>query len=190
MRRWAIVSAAVAPVALIGGWTWAQTRQPAAFDPTADTISALAAQGAQDRWIMTTGLFVLGICHIITAAGLPEAGRWGRLLLALGGLATVVVAASPQPAAAHSPAAAVAFVALALWPAFSRLPRPAVGVAATAVLLALLGWVGVEIRGGAALGLSERLLAAAQALWPLIVVALVSVSQRRGRTHAVRVVGD
>lgn len=181
MRNWAIASAAVAPVALIGGWTWAQTQQPDGFDPMSDTISALAARGAQDRWIMTTGLLVLGICHVVTAAGLPEAGRWGRLLLAIGGLGTIVVAASPQPAAAHSPAAAVAFAALALWPAFSRLPRPAAGVAATVVLVVLLGWLGVQIRGGDALGLSERLLAGAQAFWPLIVVAIVALSLRRHR---------
>ena len=131
---------------------------------------------------MTTGLFLLGICHVVTAAGLPEAARWGRLLLALGGIATIVVAASPQPAAAHSPAAAVGFVALTLWPVFSRLPRPAVGAAATLVLLALLIWLGVEIQGGDALGLSERLLAGAQALWPLVVVLLVWVSERRGRS--------
>ncbi len=181
MRNWAIASAAVAPVALIGGWTWAQTRQPDGFDPTTDTISALAAQGAQDRWIMTTGLFVLGVCHVATSAGLPEAARWGRLLLAAGGLATIVVAASPQPSPIHSPAAAVAFSALTLWPAFSRLPRPVTGVAATVVLLGLLCWLGVQIRGGDALGLSERVLAGAQALWPLTVVLLVAISERRRR---------
>lgn len=181
MRNWAIVSAAVAPIALIGGWTWAQTRQSGGFDPMSDTISALAAQGAQDRWIMTAGLLVLGICHLVTAAGLPEAGRWGRLLLATGGLATIVVAAAPQPAAAHSPSAAAGFVALALWPAFSRLPRRAAGIAATVVLLVLLGWLGMQIRGGDALGLSERILAGAQAFWPLIVVVAVGVQQRRLR---------
>ncbi len=181
MRNWAIASAAVAPMALIGGWMWAQTRQPDGFDPTTDTISALAAQGAQDRWIMTTGLFVLGVCHVVTAAGLPEAARSGRLLLATGGLATIVVAASPQPSPVHSPAAAVAFVALTFWPALSRLPRPAVGIAATLVLLGLLCWFGVEVRGGHWLGLSERLLAGAQALWPLAVVVSIAVSERARR---------
>lgn len=34
-----MVSAAAAPVALIGGWTLAQTRQSAGFDPVTDTIS-------------------------------------------------------------------------------------------------------------------------------------------------------
>ena len=60
MHRTALVSAALAPVALIGGWTLAATRQPEAYDATRDTISALAAVGAEDRWVMTTGFLVLG----------------------------------------------------------------------------------------------------------------------------------
>ncbi len=190
MRSWVFASAGAAPIALIGGWIWAQTRQPNGFDATTDTISALAAEGATDRWIMTTGLVVLGVCHIATAAGLPEAARWGRILLAIGGLATLSVAAAAQPNPLHSPAAAVAFVALALWPAFSRLPRPAVAIGATVVLLVLLGWLAIEIRGGDALGLSERVLAAAQALWPLIVVSLVAIAQRRARRAALVRAGD
>lgn len=170
MRNWVLVSAAAAPVALIGGWTLAQMRQSDGFNPMSDTISALAAEGADDAWIMTVGLFVLGTCHLATAAGLSEAAPAGRLLLALGGAATVVVASSPQPAAAHLPAAVVAFVALALWPAFSALPDRRGGRAVTAVMLVLLAWLGLELGGGDALGLSERVLAGLQSLWPLVVV--------------------
>ena len=179
VRNWVLVSAAAAPVALIGGWTLAQTRQSAGFDPVTDTISALAARGADDRWIMTVGLFVLGVCHLVTAAGLTEAAPAGRILLALGGAATVVVAASPQPAAAHIPAAAVSFGALALWPAFSGLPDRRTGIVATAVMLVLLGWLGAELRDGDQLGLSERLLAGFQALWPLLVALVIVRSRRR-----------
>jgi hypothetical membrane protein len=179
VRNWVLVSAAAAPVALIGGWMLAQTRQPVEFDPVTDTISALAARGADDPWIMTVALFVLGVCHVVTAAGLTEAAPAGRILLALGGAATLVVAASPQPAAPHVPAAAVSFGALALWPAFSGLPDRRSGIAATAVMLVLLGWLGAELRDGNQLGLSERLLAGVQALWPLIVVLVIVRSRRR-----------
>lgn len=179
MRSWVLVSAAGAPVALIGGWTLAQNRQSDGFDPVTDTISALAASGADDRWIMTLGLLVLGVCHVVTAAGLTEAAPAGRTLLALGGVATIVVAASPQPAAPHVPAAAVSFVALALWPAFSALPDRRTGLVATAVMLVLLAWLGVELRGGDHLGLSERLLAGSQSLWPLFVVLVIVGSRRR-----------
>ncbi|MGB7981696.1 MAG: DUF998 domain-containing protein [Candidatus Nanopelagicales bacterium] len=183
MRNWVLVSAAAAPVALIGGWTLAQTRQSGGFDPVTDTISALAARGAEDRWIMTVGLFVLGVCHVVTAAGLTEAAPAGRILLALGGAATLVVAASPQPAAPHIPAAAVSFGALALWPAFSALPDRRSGILATAVMLVLLVWLGAELRDGNQLGLSERLLAGFQALWPLVVVLVIVRSRRRDRSH-------
>ena len=78
MRTWAVVSASVAPIALIGGWTLAATRQPAGYDPVRDTISALAARHAADPWIMTAGLAVLGACHVVTAAGLTDVGRPAR----------------------------------------------------------------------------------------------------------------
>jgi hypothetical membrane protein len=179
MRRWVLPSAIVGPVALIGGWTVAAARQPAGYDAVRDTISALAADGATDRWIMTTGLAVLGASYLATAAGLTEAALPGRTLLGIGGAATLAVAALPQPTAGHVPAATVAFVTLALWPALSDLPTRRAGVVASAALLVLLGWLGLELSDGTLLGLSERVLAGAEALWPLA----VAVSLRR-RVHA------
>ena len=49
---WGVISAVAAPVLLIGGWTVAAGLQPR-FDPVADTVSALAAIGATDRWVMS-----------------------------------------------------------------------------------------------------------------------------------------
>ncbi|MDQ1741165.1 MAG: hypothetical protein QOE53_2817, partial [Pseudonocardiales bacterium] len=122
VHRWALVSTGSAPVALIGGWTWAGSVQPQGYDPFRETISALAAHGATDRWIMTIGLAVLGACHLVTAAGLPDAGLMSRALLAGGGAATIGVAALPQPSSGHVPAATLGFTALAVWPAVSQLP--------------------------------------------------------------------
>ncbi len=49
--------------------------------------------------------------------------------------------------------------------------RLAVSVTAAVALLGLLGWFTAELAGGGTLvGLSERLLAASQAIWPLTVV--------------------
>ena len=174
-----MVSAGVAPVALIGCWSLAASRQPASYHAVEDTISALAAHGATDRWIMTAGLAVLGVCHMTTASGLTEANISGRALLAAGGAATAAVAALPQPAAGHLPAAAVGFVALALWPAASRVPGPRTACMATAVLLVLLGWLAIELRRGHVVGLSERLLAGAEAFWPLVVALAFIWRQRR-----------
>jgi hypothetical membrane protein len=186
---WAVVSAALAPTTLIGGWTLAASRQPGHFSAVHQTISALAARGATDRWIMTAGLAGLGACHVVTALGLRPARRGGRWLLAVGGVATAVVAAAPQPehgsSVVHLAAAGVGFASLSLWPVFaSRDDGPAVlrrrsGVAASAVLLALLGWLAVEIGDDDLVGLSERLLAGAQALWPLVVVLALRGSAAR-----------
>lgn len=186
MRRvpwWAVVSAAAAPVFLIGGWTLGAVLQPAGYNSQRETISALAGLAATHREVMTIGLAGLGTCHVVTAAGLRAAARGGRLLLALGGVATVLVAAFPVPGVGtshlHGVMAGISFVTLGLWPALAwrrrrAVPwglRPLLSVVVAAVLLGILGWFAAELFGdGVRVGLSERLLAGAQALWPLVVV--------------------
>jgi hypothetical membrane protein len=171
-----MLSAGLAPVLLIGGWTLAAARQPPGYDATRDTISALAAIGATDRWMMTAALVGVGLCHVVTALGLWRAAAAGRLVLAVGGVATLMVAAFPLPrtgsSAAHAVAALVAFGALTIWPALARVPRYA--RVATAVLALLLAWFGAELlTDGSRVGLSERVLAGAQALWPLCAALLM-----------------
>jgi hypothetical protein len=176
-----VLSSACTPVLLIGGWQLAAARQPGGFDPVSQTISALAARGATDPWIMTTALAGVGVCHAITASGLRPVAAPGRLLLAAGGAATVSLAALPLPITGDSPAhvvaASVAFSGLSLWPALAAgrgaKPGPAVWLCAAAGLLGLLGWFGIEYFGnGSRIGLSERVLAGAQALWPFAAVLL------------------
>ncbi|MDP9406548.1 MAG: DUF998 domain-containing protein, partial [Actinomycetota bacterium] len=75
---WGVVSAAAAPVLLVGGWTVAAARQVPAVDPTVVTISALAARGATDRWLMTAALAGVGACHAVTALALRPAALAGR----------------------------------------------------------------------------------------------------------------
>ncbi len=178
MRRRSVFSATLAPVALIGGWTVAQTRQPTSYHATRDTISALAAHHAADRWIMTTAFVVLGTCHLITASGVTEAGARARLALAVGGFATLLVAVFAQPSAGHGPSATVAFVALAVWPAAWVPPRRRVGAAVALALIAGLLWFAYTLDHDALLGLSERVLAGAQALVPLGLVAVISCRRR------------
>jgi len=179
---WGLVSSAAAPVLLIGGWTVAAARQQGGFDPVVETISALAAYGADDRWVMTTALAGLGLCHLTTAAALRGAPPGGRAILAGGGVATVLVAVFPLPAdesgsVAHTVVAGTAFLALAVWPALAGRRdapaplRPAASVAAAAVLLGLVGWFGAELTSDSdRVGLAERAAAGAQALWPLAAV--------------------
>lgn len=183
---WALASSAVAPVAMIGGWTLAQALQTG-FDPVEGTISALAAADATAPQVMTLGLALTGVCHLVTAAGLRPLPWPARGLLALGGAATAAVAALPVDAwpRAHGLAAAVAFGALSLWPAGwvrrspgDRALSPALGLGSAAALVGLLGWFVLELQhgtpsDGALTGLSERVLAGAQSVWPLAVVLLL-----------------
>jgi hypothetical membrane protein len=185
MRAWVIWSSGLAPIALIGGWIVAAAQQPASYDSVRDTISALAARGAHDRWIMTAGLALLGTCHLATAAGLTQAGAVARALLALGGAASLAVAALAQPNPAHVPTATVAFVALAVWPIWSRLPNRRLARAAAAGLVVLLVGLLIELAGsGRLLGLSERGVAGAEALWPLVVTLTVAGRLRRARRRS------
>lgn len=183
---WAVLSSACAPALLIGGWQLAAVRQPGGFDPVSQTISALAGRGATDPWIMTTALLGVGVCHTITAAGLAPAALPGRLLLGSGGAATVVLAGAPLPITGESPvhvaAASVAFTTLSVWPALAWRHRGKPGRGASLVvaagLLGLFGWFGLEYCGGSPrIGLSERVLAGAQALWPLAAVLLARRSK-------------
>jgi Protein of unknown function (DUF998) len=130
---------------------------------------------------MTAALGGVGVCHTVTAAGLGTVAVPGRLLLATGGTATVLLAAFPQPvtgdSTVHVVAASVAFSALSLWPALAcrryGRPRSVLMLVVATGLLGLLGWFGVEYFGQRTrIGLSERVLAAAQALWPFAAVLL------------------
>jgi hypothetical membrane protein len=185
---WGLLSATAAPVLLIGGWTAAAARQPHGFNQVAGTISALAARDATDRWLMTSALAGVGVCHVVTALALRPAARPGRLVLALGGVATMAVAAAPLPAGdgssgAHTAAAAVSFVSLGVWPALAGREsapgtlRRRVALGGAIALSALVGWFFVELVADTGrVGLAERVAAGAQALWPWATVLSVRLA--------------
>ena len=157
MRRvpwWGVVSATAAPVLMVGGWTVAASMQPQ-FDPVSDTVSALAAEGTPDRWVMSLTFVAVGVCYVITALALRPAGTAGRLILICGAVAGMLVAANPERPGDVYP-----------WGL-----RPAVAAAAVAVLFGLVLWFGAElITGSGQAGLAERAMGIAEALWPLAVV--------------------
>ncbi|MDP9444807.1 MAG: DUF998 domain-containing protein, partial [Actinomycetota bacterium] len=88
---WGVVSSAAAPVLLVAGWTVAGRLQSAPFDPVSETISALAADGADHPWVMGLALVGVGCCHVTTAAALRAAAPTGRVVLGVGGAATALV---------------------------------------------------------------------------------------------------
>ena len=180
---WGVVSSAAAPVLMVGGWTVAASLQPR-FDPVADTVSALAAPGATDRWVMTLTFVAVGVCYILTALAMRPAGTAGRLILITGAVAGMLVAANPERAGDAYPWGHIIWASIGLagvtgWPAGAwrrgtAVPwglRPAVAAAAVVVLLALVMWFGAElITGSGQAGLAERAAGIAQACWPLAVV--------------------
>lgn len=182
---WGIVSSAVPPVLLAAGWTIAAFLQLRPYDPVTDTVSALAGIGATDRWVMTLAFALAGGCEIVTALALRPAHIAGRLTLAAGGIAGVLVAENPVRMGDGAPGshvlwAVVGLAALAVWPAAAsrRGPavvpwglRPSVSVRVTLVLLVLLAWFGLELVTSAGhAGLAERVLGEAQSGWPFVVV--------------------
>jgi len=181
---WGIASSAAAPVVLAAGWTIAASLQSRPYNPVAGTVGALAGTGATDRWLMTLAFALAGACDIVTGLALRPARAAGRLILMAGGIAGILVAASPVHLGDGAPVphilwAAAGAAALAVWPvaasrrgpAASWALRPGASVRVTVVLLVLLAWFGLELVTSAGLaGLAERVLGEAQAAWPFAVV--------------------
>ena len=195
---WGVVSSVAAPVLLVGGWTVAADLQPR-FDPVADTVSALAAIGATDRWVMNLVFLLVGTCYILTALALRPAKTPGRVILIAGAVAGMMVAANPEHAGGfgsvpHFVWAAIGLAGLTLWPAWSwrrgtDVPwglRPSPAAAAVAVQFALLVWFGAElILAAGQVGLAERVVGAVQAGWPLAVVLSCRLAARPARAPVI-----
>ncbi len=193
---WGVVSSAAAPVLLVGGWTLAAWLQPGSFNSVTSTVSSLAAVGAADRWVMTLVFVVVGACDVMIGLALKPAASPGRVILVAGGIAGLLVAASPDRGGGsltHGLWAAVGFIALTVWPAGGckrgrSVPwglRPGVAAGAVVMLFGLLVWFAAElVSGGPFVGLAERVLGAAQALWPLAVI--LSCRHRQARAQALQ----
>jgi hypothetical membrane protein len=190
---WGVLSAAVTPVLLIGGWTVAAQLQPQPFDPVRQSVSALAGKDATDSWVMTLTFIAVAICYITTAVALRPAARTGRIVLIAAALAGILVAVSPQAAPggfslSHAVWSALGFALLAAWPLGAYRPgngipwglRPTPSFAAVGAIAVLTAWFLVElVTGGSELGLAERVLGIAQATWPLLVVTSCQVDHSR-----------
>jgi hypothetical protein len=188
---WTVVTAALCPVLLVGGWLAGGAVQPTAYSPLQQTMSVLAGQTGTDRWVMTGALFLVGATQIATAAGLREVGLPARLLLVLTGVCTIGVASSPEPAPGPTPihlAFAVSCVfTTAIWPIFvarreaaPSWPVSIYGCAAvTTFFAALSAWVLFASIGGGDLGLAERVTSTVLGLFPLVVVLSLRQAAKR-----------
>jgi hypothetical membrane protein len=188
---WAVGTALLAPLVLIGGWLIAGALQPTSYSPMRETMSVLAGQSGTDRWVMTTALLVVGSCQIATGAGLAGVGKPARVLLILTGLSTLGIAATPEPATGptsrHLAFAVSCVVTTAVWPVLvARRPPPrswilnVYGCATVTVVFGGLScWLLIAARdGGGELGMVERLTSAVQGLFPLVVALALRQTAR------------
>jgi len=197
LARWAVISTALTPLVMTGAWLVAEGLQPPSYSPLHSSISGLAALGATDRWIVTSALFLVGLCYFVSAGCLPRLRRSARIVLLVAGISSIGIAVSPQPAdgssAMHMVWTCVGAAAITIWPVFtaSRAPsRPLIltargAVTVTAVFLVLSAWLIAETQHGSALGLTERLVSGIQITWPFIVaLALNRAHERERKTSA------
>jgi hypothetical protein len=187
---WAVVSAGLLPVLMAAGWLTAGALQPASYSPFRQTVSVLAGHGGTDRWIMTSALFLVGGCYLATAGGMTGLRKPARLLLIVAGLASIGIAASPEPASGSTPQhlawTVLGAVTITAWPAVAAwrppqrplLLRARTTVIVTVAFTVLLGWLVVETQDGTALGLAERLVSGLQVSWPFI----IAVALRRAHS--------
>ena len=196
---WAVGTALLVPVFLVGGWLIAGALQPASYSPMRDTVSVLAGQSGTDRWVMTTALLLVGSCQMATGAGLTAVRVPARILLILTGLSTLGIAATPEPVTGptwrHLAFAVSCVVTTVVWPVLVARRAPAqpwilsvYGCAAATVIFAGLScWLLIAAHdGGTDLGMVERLTSAVQGMFPLVVALALRQTARAAGNQAQR----
>lgn len=124
MERAGALCGIAGPTAFVGAWLLGGTRLPG-YDPLVDAISRLAAEGADTRPLMTSGLLAFGVLVPVWARTLGDAldSAALRRTVTTAGVATLAVAALPLTAeggttqdALHAVAAGTGYLAMAATP--------------------------------------------------------------------------
>jgi hypothetical protein len=195
VAAWVPVCAALSPALLTIAWLIGDAMQPTSYSPVRQTVSVLAGAAAKDRWIVTAALYVIGVCHFATAAGLRALPVRARVGLVIAELAAIGIAASPQPVsgsrAQHLIFTGIGAVVITVWPALATQRQAPLSilvsarvsaVVSIAFLILLCGTV-VETHGGASPGLAERVSSAIQTGWPLAVAVSLRRATRNDPDH-------
>jgi hypothetical membrane protein len=187
---WVLICAGLCSVLLTPAWLIAGALQPATYSPVHQTISILAGHAGAHRWIVTAALLLVGACYLVTAAGMTALRRSGRIGLAVAGVAAIGIAMCPEPVegttTAHMTFTTVGAAAIAVWPALTArrdcgacaVVSVPVAAGATAIFLALLGWLFFEAQTDGRVGLAERVDTSVQSCWPFVVAIAL---RRAGR---------
>ncbi|WP_024795571.1 DUF998 domain-containing protein, partial [Tomitella biformata] len=180
-HRWVLATATLSPIMLIGGWLLAGRLQDSGFSPMQQSVSFLASYGAQHRYVMTGALLAVGCLNTATACGLTGVRASARIVLAIAGASTALVAAFPQPvngtSTAHMVSAVSGAVLLTLWAGLASAParvHPSLITSRGAVAAAILISISVVALFAAAqldnyVGLCERICTSIQTTWPLVI---------------------
>lgn len=116
----------VGPAAFVSAWAVAGSVTGRPYSPVRDTISRLAAVGADTRPLMTAGMVVFGVAMPASALAWKTAvGGRAWMLVAATGMSTLAVAATPLDHSGlidrlHEIAAATGYVTLAAIPVAAR----------------------------------------------------------------------
>jgi hypothetical membrane protein len=185
VSRLLLVLAVVGPVQSVAGWSLSAALWTG-YDPIVQTISELASPESPVRYLQSS-FFILGaLIDIVVALRFTVIARPARVLIFLGGLATIGLTIFPTPLVGvsepHRVFATISFVIFSVWPVFGMrftrewptIVRPLASIAGTLILGAIafgfLGiWTNPEIHTA---GLWERVVTTSQAIYPALVIFL------------------
>ncbi|AWR22043.1 MULTISPECIES: DUF998 domain-containing protein [Aurantimicrobium] len=185
VSRLLLVLAVVGPVQSVLGWSLSAALWPG-YDPIVQTISELASPESPVRYLQSS-FFILGaLIDIVVALRFTVLAKPARVLIFLGGLATIGLTIFPTPLVGvsepHRVFATISFVIFSIWPVFGMrlgrewppIVRPLASIVATLVLGAIaIGflaiWTNPEIQTA---GFWERAVTTSQAIYPALVIFL------------------
>ena len=185
VSRLLLVLAVLGPVQSVVGWSMSAALWPG-YDPVVQTISELASPESPVRYLQSS-FFILGaLIDIVVALRFTVIAKPARVLIFLGGLATIGLTIFPTPLVGvsepHRVFATISFVIFSIWPVFGMrftrewptIVRPLASIVATLVLGAIaIGflaiWTNPEIQTA---GFWERAVTTSQAIYPALVIFL------------------
>ena len=185
-RRLGAVCGVLAPTTFVAGWAVLGARTQG-YDPLADAISRLAAEGAATRTGMTACFVVFGLLIPVWAGTLArELDRPVlRPVVTVAGLATLAVAALPLTEqggqlqdAGHAAAAFTGYVAMALTPLVAA-PALAPGARRLSVATGALSAVSLTVSIVTGSGGAQRLGLTVVDAWHVVVASSVLLGVRR-----------
>jgi hypothetical membrane protein len=185
VSRLLLFLAVLGPVQSVLGWSLSAALWPG-YDPITQTISELASPESPVRYLQSS-FFILGaLIDIVVALRFTVIAKPARVLIFLGGLATIGLTVFPTPLVGisehHRVFATISFVIFSVWPVFGMrfsrdwppIVRPLASIVGTLILGAiafgfLAIWTNPEIQTA---GFWERAVTTSQAIYPALVIFL------------------